>query len=150
MPEDSGARSASRVHPVKVGIEDVVPNRRLGGDIRVLLSPATAEATSGFMGVAKLRPGERITEHYHPFSEEFIYVARGSLLVGLDGEPLELARGEALMVPLCTRHWLTSLGKEEAFIVFFLSPLAPRPELGHVETRRTDGCHAPATGGRSR
>ena len=34
-------------------------------------------STSGFMGVATIGPGDWIAEHYHPYSEEFIYVVRG-------------------------------------------------------------------------
>ena len=32
------------------------------------------------------------------------------------------------------RHRLMNQGTEEVAIVFHLSPLAPRPELGHVDT----------------
>ena len=52
-------------------------DRRRGGELRVLLAPRTVGSTSGFMGVATLLPGERIAEHYHPYSEEFLYVVRG-------------------------------------------------------------------------
>src|SRR5918994_1547643 len=62
-----------------IGADDVQANTRRGGDIRTLLSPATVGSTSGFMGVATLDPGEVMGEHYHPYSEEFVYVARGEL-----------------------------------------------------------------------
>ena len=53
-------------------LDDVAPDRRRGGEVRVLLSPSTVGSTSGFMGTATLAPGERIAEHYHPYSEEFL------------------------------------------------------------------------------
>ncbi len=32
-------------------------------------------------------PGTSISEHWHPFSEEFIYCVRGTLTADLDDEP---------------------------------------------------------------
>ena len=52
-----------------------------------MLTPSAVGATSGFMGLASVQPGERIGEHYHPFSEEFVFVICGDLMVDLDGVP---------------------------------------------------------------
>ncbi len=117
-----------------VAIQDIPPDRRRGGEIRVLLSPRTVGSTSGFMGVATMQPGERIAEHYHPYSEEFLCVVRGSITVDLDDEPVPLGTGQAVYIPINTRHRLRNTGDEEAQVVFHLGPLAPRPELGHVDT----------------
>src|SRR3954454_18471554 len=62
-----------------VALRDVPPNRRRGGDIRLLLGPKTVGSTSGFFGVLRLEPGERVSEHYHPYSEEFLYVVSGRI-----------------------------------------------------------------------
>jgi putative monooxygenase len=118
----------------KVVAREVAANCRCGGEIRVLLSPATVGATTGFLGVLRLDPGEHVTEHYHPYSEEFLYVVRGRLLVRVDGEPVELVAGEALLVPIEVRHRVENTGDGPAEAVFHLCPLAPRPELGHVDT----------------
>ena len=107
---------------------------RRGGDVRTLLSPKTVESKSGFMGVATLAPGDSISEHWHPFSEEFIYCVRGTLTADLDDEPREVKAGEALYVPFMMRHRLRNEGDEDAFIVFHLGPLAPRADIGHVDT----------------
>ncbi|WP_052852532.1 cupin domain-containing protein [Streptomyces avicenniae] len=117
-----------------VGIDDVPANRKRGGDMRTLLSPGTVGSTSGFMGVAILRPGERVVEHYHPYSEEFLYLTAGAVTVDLDGVPHEARAGQGLLVPIGVRHRVRNTGEEEARIVFHLGPLAPRPELGHVDT----------------
>ncbi|WP_433254690.1 cupin domain-containing protein [Streptosporangium sp. CA-135522] len=133
--------------PVAVG--DVAPNRRRGGDIRILLSPKTVDSCSGFMGVLTLEPGEYVSEHYHPYSEEFLYVERGSLVMSIEDEPVHLGPGQALMVPKNVRHRLRNDGEESAFVVFHLSPLAPRPELGHVDTEPLPAAQEPvaAVGG---
>ena len=120
--------------PRKVAAHEVVANRHRGGEIRVLLSPKTVGARSGFLGILRLDPGDYVTEHYHPYSEEFLYVVRGRLLVRVDTEPVELTAGEALLVPMEARHRVENVGDSPAEAVFQLSPLAPRPELGHVDT----------------
>ena len=115
-------------------INDAAADNRRGGDVRTLLSPKTVGSTSGFMGVATIPAGDWISEHYHPYSEEFIYVVRGGITARLDGEPRQLGTGDALYVPMNVKHRLMNEGDEEAFIVFHLGPLAPRPDAGHVDT----------------
>lgn len=121
-----------------VARRDIPPNRRRGAEIRVLLGPATVGATSGFMGVAVLAPGEAIAEHYHPYSEEFLYVVTGTLIVDLDGEPTVLHADEGVLIPVGIRHRLRNAGAEQVRAVFHLGPLAPRPELGHVDTETAE------------
>ncbi|MER6668427.1 cupin domain-containing protein [Amycolatopsis japonica] len=127
----------------KVNVSDVPPNRRRGGDIRVTLSPGTVGSTSGFGGVLWLAPGEVVTEHYHPYSEEFLHVITGELEMTLDGEPVRLASTDSLIVPIGVRHRLVNVGEQRAHVVFHLSPLAPRPELGHVDTEKPAAPDAP-------
>ncbi|MFE9635215.1 cupin domain-containing protein [Streptomyces sp. NPDC006463] len=122
------------VTPAKVNLEEVVSNRKRGGDIRITLSPRTVGCTSGFGGTLRLGCGEYVTEHLHPYSEEFLHVVSGELEITLDGEPVRLGPGDSLCVPINVRHRLVNVGEEQASVVFHLSPLAPRPELGHVDT----------------
>ena len=125
---------ASNAQPAVRGMNDAAADNRRGGDVRTLLSPKTVGSTSGFMGVATIPAGDWISEHFHPYSEEFIYVVRGAITARLDGEPRPLSAGEALYIPLNVKHRLMNEGDEEAFIVFHLGPLAPRPDAGHVDT----------------
>jgi len=123
-----------KMRPRVVDLNEIEPNRKRGGDLRTLLTPVTVGATSGFMGLAIMRPGERISEHYHPYSEEFIYVVEGRLEVDLDGETFSLRSDQGLMIPIDMRHRFRNVGDEEARMVFHLGPLAPNPKLGHVDT----------------
>ena len=115
-------------------MDEADADTRRGGVVRTLLSPKSVGSTSGFMGVASIEPGDRISEHYHPYSEEFIYCVRGALTAQLDGESHEVLAGQALYVPINMRHRLVNEGDEEVFVVFHLGPLAPDPKLGHVDT----------------
>ena len=131
-------------HPGVVDLSEVEPNTRRGGDLRAMLTPTTVGSTSGFMGVAIVQPGDRIAEHYHPYSEEFIYVVCGQLEVDLDGEPHPLQPEQGLLIPSHVRHRFRNVGKVEARMVFHLGPLAPSPPLGHVDTEDADGVPIPA------
>jgi len=123
--------------PRIVDLSATEPNTRPRGDLRALLTPTTVGATSGFMGLAIVRPGERIGEHYHPYSEEFVYVVSGRLEVDLDGVSHPLRVDQGLMIPVDVRHRFRNVGSTQARMVFHLGPLAPRPELGHVDTEET-------------
>ena len=122
---------------------DTPPNRRRGGDIRVLLSPASVGATAGFMGTLTLEPGEVVTEHWHPYSEEFLYCVSGDVLVRLDGEERRLTGESAVHIPIGVRHRIENDTSTTAFFVFLAGPLAPRPELGHVDTELPPGSAGP-------
>ncbi len=134
---------------IRVAFDDVAPNRRRGGDLRVLLSPKTVGATSGFMGALRLAPGECVTEHRHPYSEEFLYVVSGSVVLRVEDEAITLHPDESIMTPKDLRHRLENTGDQPAFLVFHLGPLAPRPELGHVDTEQptNDQLADPSVGG---
>jgi putative monooxygenase len=124
--------------PHVIDLSETQPNRRRGGDLRALLTPTSSGATSGFMGLAIIEPGDRIAEHYHPYSEEFVFVVSGLLEVDLDGEAHAMRPDQGLLIPMHVRHRFRNVGDEEARLVFHLGPLAPRPELGHVDTEHTD------------
>jgi putative monooxygenase len=123
-----------RPAPKVMSVRDVPANRRRGGDIRTLLSPATVGATSGFLGTLTLEPGEAVNEHWHPYSEEFLYCVRGLVTARLDGTHHALPAEHGVHIPIGVRHRIANTGEEPAFLVFQLSPLAPRPDLGHVDT----------------
>jgi putative monooxygenase len=130
----SDSAEAPTAEPHIRSVDDCPADTRRGGDVRTLLSPKSVGCTSGFMGVATIAPGERISEHYHPYSEEFIYLVSGQLDAQLDGESNPLQARQGLMIPLNVKHRLVNDGEQDAFIVFHLGPLAPRPDAGHVDT----------------
>jgi putative monooxygenase len=124
---------ASKLPNVR-SVEEVAPDTRRGGDLRTLLAPKSVGSTSGFMGVATIPAGDWISEHYHPYSEEFVFVVQGGMTARLDGVNHDVPAGHGLFVPINVRHRFANDGDEETFLVFHLSPLAPEPPLGHVDT----------------
>jgi putative monooxygenase len=125
---------------IVVSAEECAPNTRRGGDIRTLLSPRTVGSTSGFMGLATVAAGDFVASHRHPYSEEFFVLVSGALVVQAGDEELELRPGQGVMIPTDVPHRLVNRAAAEARLVFHLSPLAPRPELGHVDLEE----HRPA------
>ncbi len=117
-----------------VAIDDTDADTRRGGDVRTLLSPKSVGSKSGFMGVATIPPGEGISEHFHPYSEEFLFCVRGTITVDLNDEPMTVSANTGLYIPYFMRHRIRNEGDEDAFIVFHLGPLAPRADIGHVDT----------------
>lgn len=132
MTPDSA--QAPTAEPQIRSADDVAADTRRGGDVRTLLSPKSVGSTAGFMGVATIGPGDRISEHYHPYSEEFIFLVSGSLDAQLDGKSHRVAARHGLFIPINVKHRLVNDGDEDALLVFHLGPLAPRPDLGHVDT----------------
>ncbi|MFE8993834.1 cupin domain-containing protein [Streptomyces collinus] len=118
----------------KIALSSVAPSHRQGGSTRALLTPSSVGTTSGFLGHIELAPQESVTEHYHPYSDKYLYLIEGSLVVRVNGEEVCLEQDEALFVTRGQRHRIENRGNVSARVVFQISPLAPRPELGHVDT----------------
>lgn len=130
--------STSPATPTPVHSRDVEPSTRRGGKVRMLLSPGSGSSSSGLSGTVTLEPDHFVIEHYHPYSEEHVLVIRGSLIMRVDGVDIPIGPGDALCVPIGVRHRLVNTGSEPAEVVFHLSPLAPEPRLGHVDTEPAD------------
>lgn len=113
---------------------EVRPSRRQGGRIRFLIGPHTTGWSVGILGTLDLAPGEYISEHYHPYSDETVYVVSGQLVVEAAGERVEVYRDQALELDRLVPHRFINEGSEPVFGVFYITPLAPSPELGHVDT----------------
>ncbi|BCL16761.1 cupin [Micromonospora sagamiensis] len=143
-------KTVTTTSAMKVSWSDVQPNRRRGGDVRIMLSPKTVKSTTGFGGMLTLEPGEFVCEHIHPYSEESIYVVSGQITMRIDTEYVDLGPGEACLVPINVKHRVENRGQEPAQVIFHLCPLAPRPELGHIDTEFLPGREnepAPQVGG---
>jgi putative monooxygenase len=111
----------------------VRPIRRQGGEFRFAITPATTTTTGGLMGELTLQAGERLIEHYHPFTDEYLYVVQGELTAEVEGDKLVLPAGNCLFIQRGAHHSFANEAPGPARAVVALSPLAPRPELGHVD-----------------
>ena len=132
------APSAVRCAPT-VSREATPPNRRRGGDIRMLLSPATVGSTSGFLGTLTLEPGEVVTEHWHPYSEEFLYCAGGVVTAAARRRGARAARRVGVSSRSgCATGWSTTRRRTGLPRV----PPAPAGAPARPRPRRHRGCPA--------
>ena len=129
--------------PRKIVMHETPPALRQGGEVRVLLGPKTVGATAGFGGTISLAPGEHLSELYHPYSDKFLYLVSGHVVIRVDGTEIGMDPDEAMMVRRGERHRIENRGEEPALFVFHVSPLAPSPEVGHVETEPLPNPDAP-------
>jgi quercetin dioxygenase-like cupin family protein/heme-degrading monooxygenase HmoA len=120
--------------PARIRAEDITPNHKRGGELRIVLGPGSVGCRSGYMGTTILQPGDYVVEHYHPYSEEFLYCIRGEQVLDIEGEEWTLSPGEGMYVPIGLRHRLRNVGDTEALNVYHLGPLAPDPSLSHIDT----------------
>jgi quercetin dioxygenase-like cupin family protein/ribosome-associated toxin RatA of RatAB toxin-antitoxin module len=127
-----------------VSAADIRSDDRRGGDLRTMLTPGSVGCTDGFGGMVWLAPGEAVAEHYHPYSQECLFVVEGELRIDLDGAPTIVGTDQAVLIPRGVRHRVVNVTDEAARAVFFLSPLAPRPDLGHVDTESREEAAAVA------
>lgn len=119
--------------PLAVILEQEIPAKQdRGGIMRVLLSPRTVNTTSGFMGTLTLQTQGVYKKHYHPYSDEYLYVVRGEVNLTCDEVTEVVKAGSAVFIAKNIPHRLYNNGAEGCTMVFFSTPLAPRPELGHV------------------
>ncbi|SHN08376.1 cupin domain-containing protein [Actinacidiphila paucisporea] len=118
----------------RIRADEIEPYRKRGGQLRMVLHPGSVGSRSGYMGTAVLQPGEHVVEHFHPYSEEFLFVISGDLVLEVEGENWTLAAGEGIYVPIGKRHRLRNVGTTESLTVYHIGPLAPDPSLAHVDT----------------
>lgn len=130
-----------------VSAADVPSDTRRGGDLRTMLTPGGVGCTDGFGGMVMLAPGEAVAEHYHPYSQEYLFVVAGELRVDLEGAPTAIRSDQAVLIPRGVRHRVVNVSGGPARAVFFLCPLAPRPDLGHVDTETREEAAALAASG---
>ncbi len=105
-------------------LEDAESIKALGGTIKVMFTPDTANTKHFRFSVGYFSPGEQLAPHIHPESEEVYYVTEGKGMVYL-GEALEEIPIEphmALYVPPGTVHGVVNTGTTRLVIAFFVAP----------------------------
>tara|TARA_A100001011_G_C14244815_1_gene815026 strand:+ start:656 stop:1012 length:357 start_codon:yes stop_codon:yes gene_type:complete len=63
--------------------------------------------------------GEKRSPHYHPNSEECIYVLNGYGMTVTDKEKHFLNKGDAIFIPKGEKHYTLNVGKENLSLICF-------------------------------
>lgn len=115
---------------------EITAHSHCGGEMRPVLSPSSAGSTTGFMGTGRIAVGDWVDEHYHPYSEEFLYILSGEATAEINEETYVIGGEQGIVIPIGLRHRVSNRGSEEVRFIYHLGPLAPSPEEGHVTTEK--------------
>ena len=108
------------------------------GRLSWLSEPTVTAAERFSAGVVKLEPGKGHERHNHPYSEEILYVVRGTGLqtVELPEGKLEeeIGPGTLVHIPTALYHSTINSGEDTLEMIAIYAPVGPEAEL-----RRMDG-----------
>jgi len=105
-------------------LDEVEPERVLGGPIKIMFTPETADTKHLRFSVGYLDPGEGLAAHVHPESEEVYYVISGSgtVYVGEERKPTRVEADTAIYIPPGTVHGVENTGSDKLVVAFFVAP----------------------------
>lgn len=93
-----------------------------GSTIRSLLDLSVAPVANHSLAEATLPAGGRTERHHHAVSEEMYYLLQGEALMEIDGEEKRVTAGDAILIPVGTRHQITNTGDGDLTFLCTCSP----------------------------
>ena len=94
------------------------------GQITWLASAALGNSRETTFGRVLIKAGRRNAGHWHPNSEEILYLLSGRLEHAVGDETFSMAPGDSILIPRGCRHHATAIGEEDAIMLVFY----PTPE----------------------
>ena len=79
-----------------------------GSTIRSILDRTNAPVQNQSLAEATVPPGHPTQRHWHRLSEEFYFILEGTGTMEIDGETLEVAPGDAILIPPGAWHQITA------------------------------------------
>jgi mannose-6-phosphate isomerase-like protein (cupin superfamily) len=107
---------------------DDVPGRHIDtpGMTRTIKDILATDKMTTHLGVVP--PGQSTSEHSHPFSEEIVYIVKGSGRCRVGEQTGELRVNCLLFVPEGVPHQYTNTGSEDLILFVVYSPPAEVPK----------------------
>jgi oxalate decarboxylase/phosphoglucose isomerase-like protein (cupin superfamily) len=101
-----------------------------GGLIKWLVTPDNAEGAGVTLGEVVMQPGIGQDRHYHPESEEILYVLsrEGEQMLD-DGEPFQGKAGDIIYVPNAVFHSTINTGWKPIRVLPLYNPAGPEKAL---------------------
>ena len=93
-----------------------------GGAIAQMILDRRTLKEIGFLAIARLEPGREIEAHSDPMEEIYLIVS-GSGKMGVDDETRTVGPGDAIWIPVGSRHSLLNDGQEDCTILVVASPV---------------------------
>lgn len=126
----------TQISPLPAHVVSRAPDQLLAGGIRFAL---TSEQTGGplDLGVERVAPGGGPPLHIHHHVDEYVLVLEGALHVQLGEESLELAAGDAAVLPRGVEHTFVNRGDEECRVVWVILGGGFQPFLAELDAAAT-------------
>jgi len=107
-----------------VRLEEAEARKVLGGTIKSFFSHRTGDTKNLVFSVGYFSPGEKLSPHIHPESEEVYYVieGKGTVYLGEDLKEIPIEPHVGLYVPPGMVHGVANTGKSKLLIAFFVTP----------------------------
>ena len=93
-----------------------------GGAIAQMILDRRTLKDIGFLAIARLEPGREIEAHIDPMEEIYLVVS-GSGKMQVDEETSAVGPGDAILIPVGSRHALINDGQEDCTILVVASPV---------------------------
>jgi putative monooxygenase len=102
---------------------EITPIHLSGRDVFNLITSENAGSKSLSVGVDIIFPeGKTCPPHYHPESEEAVYLIQGKLKVYYAGQVSVMRSGDIIFIKPGTIHLFENIGEQKAKILFCFSP----------------------------
>lgn len=101
-------------------IESLLNHIQLQGDRFGRSVIATSDSAVLFL--YSFNPGQSMTDHTHPFSNEFLTVMEGEAMITVGTESVLAEPGQVVLVPKESVHAIQNLTDERLLVTSFMSP----------------------------
>jgi quercetin dioxygenase-like cupin family protein len=114
-----------------IRLSEIESRRVLGGEIKPIFTPETAETKNFRFSVGQFKQDEGLRTHIHPGSEEVYYVIQGRGIVyeGEDKKEIIVEHGMSAYIPPGTIHGVVNKEDELLLVAFFVAPGKDKTEV---------------------
>jgi mannose-6-phosphate isomerase-like protein (cupin superfamily) len=118
-----------------IRLDEAETRKALGGTLKVLFTPETANTQFSRCSMGYFSPGEQLAPHIHPESEEVYYViqGRGTVYLGEELKEVPVEPHMGLYVPPGLVHGVKNTGDERLLIAFFVAPGKEASQIFHKD-----------------
>jgi putative monooxygenase len=113
----------------RIGQQIGEPDARLDGrQVHVLAAPSLGNARHLSLGVTVVHAGASSAAHRHA-AEEAVIVLEGRLRLVVDEQVVDLAAGDAVVIPADADHRIQEVGGADATALWIYCPAGPQRRL---------------------
>lgn len=105
----------------KINIKDVLPRKMPGRDIYDLITKDTVNSRQLSMEITRVKTGETVRPCHSHISEEIAFIMSGQGKVWVDENLSTLSKGDAILWPSKSKHFVKNTGKDDLVLLCVFS-----------------------------